>query len=106
VTHGAGQRLRAAAGGATDGQDGALVTLRGQPDLAELWEELTDMLEHTKWPRAERSRRKLFYKLSKRHHPDKPGGAVDRFELLGYAMRRAAHRWQPEGSTFIDDFAG
>lgn len=111
VTRSAGQRLRASLAANREdpnNQDGRGVRLRlqGMRDLAELWAELSEMLEHTKWPRAERARRKLFYKLSRRHHPDKPGGAADRFELLSYAFRRAGHRWHPEGSAFVDDYAG
>lgn len=121
VTRGAGRRIRrvlaeaaSPADGAAAAEDdgmlrppaGAHIQLEGREGLAERWQDLTDMLEHTRWPQNARTRRKLFYRLSKEHHPDKQGGAADRFELLHYAWRRAGHRWQPEGSAFVDDFAG
>jgi len=102
ITRGAGRRIRAALGAGEE----VMARLDGVRGLEGRWEELTDMLEHTRWPRNARTRRKLFYRMSKSHHPDKPGGSQDRFELLGYAWRRAGHRWSPEGSTFVDDFAG
>lgn len=39
-----------------------------------------------------RSRRKLYFRLSKEHHPDKAGGSDERFEALNYAYRLGNHQ--------------
>ncbi len=47
------------------------------------------------WPEPARDRRKLYGKLSLVHHPDKPTGSVERFEMLSYAYQKANHAFDP-----------
>ena len=49
------------------------------------------MLDYTTqaWPRAKKARRKLYFRLSREHHPDKATGSQERFEAISYAYRLA-----------------
>jgi hypothetical protein len=106
VTRGGGRRLKMAVSAQQQAGNHTWIQLRGQPDLYPLWQSVLDTLDQHNWPANARARRKAFYKLSRIHHPDKPGGSSDRFELLNYAYNRANHLFDPEHSTFVDDYAG
>ena len=70
-----------------------------------LWEELTALSDLAQWSPAAGQRRKLYLRLSRLHHPDKPSGSADRFELLSYLYRRANARLEPGSEPdFVDDY--
>ncbi len=63
------------------------------------------LLEPTNWPAEANARRKLYLRLSRLHHPDRPSGSGDRFELLAYLYARANFRYDPSSEPgFVDDY--
>lgn len=50
---------------------------------------LESLLDPASWPAKEHARRKLYFRLSKLHHPDVPGGSAKRFEILSQAYEAA-----------------
>jgi hypothetical protein len=78
--------------------------MRMWPDEAvhSMWEELHELLEPAKWPDEERARRKLYFRLSRMHHPDKPTGSEHRFEMLTYVHDKANHAHDPVKFPWTD----
>jgi hypothetical protein len=62
------------------------------PSVSALWSELEELVDIRGWPKEIRDRRKLWKKLSIRHHPDKDGGREERFEWLRYLYETVATR--------------
>jgi len=81
------------------------LALVGDGAFAAAWEELTALTDSAQWPQAAAQRRKLYLRLSRVHHPDKPSGSADRFELLSYLYRRANAKLDPGSEPdFVDDY--
>ena len=60
------------------------LTLAVRPSISALWSELDELVDRRAWPASSSNCKKLWKKLSKRHHPDKKGGNKERFEWLRY----------------------
>ena len=54
------------------------------------WAQLDRLLNWRSWPSNGRERRRMYFKLARLHHPDKPGGSIERFECLRFAYKEAA----------------
>jgi len=57
------------------------------------WAQLDRLLNWRNWPPNGRERRRMYFKLAKLHHPDKPGGSIERFECLRYGYKEAARMY-------------
>ena len=55
-----------------------------KPIISALWHELGELADVRGWPTDARDRRKVWKRMSKRHHPDKATGSEERFEWLRY----------------------
>lgn len=85
-------RRRAAARVAEEEEEGGVdpALLEPQPvDEAALLHSLQVLLNAAAWPASEAARRKLYFRLSKQHHPDMPQGSARRFELLNEGYEAA-----------------
>lgn len=75
-------------GGNGNGGDGDVVngrmTMVIRPPVAALWSELGELEDIRGWPSGQKERRKLWKRLSIRHHPDKQSGIKERFEWLRF----------------------
>ena len=95
ISKGGGQALRklleTQASNRKDGMK-AWVWAVPRQEIATLWEEVHTMLEPSAWPKRARDRRKLYFRLSKIHHPDKEEGSQERFQTLNYAYRKANYQ--------------
>lgn len=66
-------------------------------NVEERWSGISELLlDVRKWPEESKKRRKLYYKLSRVHHPDKPTGSNDRFGALSKAYKIANYKMDPE----------
>merc|ERR1719408_706718 len=95
VSHGAAKSLRRLA--RTAGFMPAV--LEHRPAVQHHWQDLHSLLDVEQWPNNPSLRRKLYYRLSKVHHPDKPGGSHDRFECLRRAYSLANLHYDSDGTT-------
>jgi len=67
------------------------------------WQDLHSLLNTGNWPAERALRRKLYYRLSKVHHPDKPDGSHERFKCLHRAYQLANHHHEPQEGVDLDD---
>jgi hypothetical protein len=67
------------------------------------WDDLQAFLNRDNWPADPKMRRRLYFKLSKAHHPDKPGGSSERFECLQHAYRLAQYHYSGGDEESLDD---
>ena len=58
------------------------VVFRGGDGVAEAWEGLAALARPDAWPADALSRKKLYMRAARAHHPDRAGGSQDRFEAL------------------------
>jgi len=74
-----------------------LVSFQLDADVEAQWADISDLLlDVRKWPEESKQRRKLYYKLSRVHHPDKRTGSNDRFGALSKAYKIANYKMDPE----------
>ena len=72
VTSVAGSQLRSFLN--DDANAPVQVSFHLDADVEERWSDISEMLlDVRKWPEESKKRRKLYYKLSRVHHPDKAG---------------------------------
>lgn len=125
VTTTAGQELRKAVREAQAAFSALQVRFQGDDRFANAWASIQDLLDRKEvkcdgweslgqyivdsppllatscyrvcqaWPRSKKARRKLYFRLSREHHPDKPHGSQERFEAVSYAYKLASRRYAP-----------
>jgi len=67
------------------------------------WDDLQAFLNRDNWPADPKMRRRLYFRLSKAHHPDKPGGSSERFECLMHAYKLASYHYSGGDDESLDD---
>ena len=77
-------------GDAEDVASTGRMSLLVRPSVSALWSELGELVDLRGWPSEVRDRRKLWKRLSKRHHPDKEGGSEERFSWLRFLYENVA----------------
>jgi hypothetical protein len=75
-------------------------------DTAKEWEALGRLQTHRAWPSDAKERRKMYFKLSRQHHPDKPRGSEERFECLtnGYQKANYYHDEELQKKMQLDEY--
>ena len=80
------------------GGERVTVVAAPRPEVEAAWHEIGGLLSDPAgaWPADAAARRKLYLRLAKRHHPDKPLGDMDRFAALRWALAAANHAHAPQ----------
>lgn len=71
------------------------ISFLGDEIVPGYWQEIMRLSDHANWPNDAKDRRKLYFRLTRIHHPDKPTGSADRFDLVAYYYRRANYKYDP-----------
>ena len=80
--------------------------LKSRSSVLERWSEVSKLDDWHQWPEDRNARKKLFLRLSKVHHPDKPTGSADRFASLKWYRDRADHVYHPGSFKHPGEFLG
>jgi hypothetical protein len=92
---GAAVHAHAAAGAHPEAAPGPTVAFIGNADAAAPWEELAALAEPSAWAEDAAARKKAYARHARVHHPDRPTGSQERFQLLAFLYRRANHHYDP-----------
>jgi hypothetical protein len=76
---------------------------RKNPLVKYHWADLEAFLNKDNWPADPKMRRRIYFKLSKAHHPDKPGGSSERFGCLQHAYKLASYHFSGGDEEDLDD---